>query len=46
MYLADDTTVEDLNKILDKLNDPNMEPANIKRFIKEIYQPNWFQDTF
>jgi hypothetical protein len=46
VYLSKDTTVPGLNKIVDLLNNPNMDTANLKRFIKEVYQPNWFQDTF
>ncbi len=46
MYLDKNTTVSWLNAILDVLNNPNMDTANLKRFMKEVYQPNWFQDTF
>jgi len=46
VYLSKDTTVPGLNKIVDVLNNPNMDTANLKRFMKEVYQPNWFQDTF
>ena len=46
MYLSKETTVPWLNKIVDILNNPNMDTANLKRFMKEVYQPNWFQDTF
>ena len=46
MYLSKDTTVAWLNEIVDVLNNPNMDTANLRRFMKEIYQPNWFQETF
>ncbi len=46
MYISKETTVSGLNAILDVLNNPNMDTANLKRFMKEVYQPNWFQDTF
>jgi len=46
MYVSKETTISGLNAILDVLNNPNMDTANLKRFMKEVYQPNWFQDTF
>ncbi len=46
MYVSKETTISWLNAILDVLNNPNMDTANLKRFMKEVYQPNWFQDTF
>jgi len=32
--------------MLDVLNNENMDTANLKRFMDEVLQPNWFQDTF
>ena len=46
MYLSPSTTLEWLKRIIDILNNSNMEPANLRRFIKNIYQPNWIQNTF
>ena len=44
--LAKDTTVEWLEAILDHLNNENMDPATMMRLINDIYDPNWFQNTF
>ena len=46
MYTSKETTVSGVNAILDVLNNENMDTANLKRFMKEVYQPNWIQDTF
>jgi hypothetical protein len=46
MYISKRTTVHGIKEILDILNNPNMETANLKRFMEKVYQPNWFQDTF
>ncbi len=41
-----ETTLEQKNTLLDVLNNPSMDTANIKRLIDEIHTPNWFQKTF
>lgn len=46
VLLSKETTVWNLNEILDILNNPDMDTANFKRLINEIYNPNWFQKTF
>lgn len=43
MYVSESTTLEWLNEVLDKLNDPDMDTANLKRLADEVFQPNWIQ---
>jgi hypothetical protein len=44
-YNSSETTQKGLDSVIDVLNNANMDTANLKRLMQEVYTPNWFQKT-
>lgn len=46
MYLSEKTTPQGIEEIFDILNDSEMDTANMRRYLEEVFQLNWFQKLF